>query len=109
MNDFEKACNEVEKDRSLDVDCENAIEWIRDTDTATVMFSQKRFITKIENLAEQYPDEVKITARNKTSIVAHIPVSFIKINKITRNLTDEQKEQLTERLRIARENTQDME
>lgn len=105
MNDFEKACEEVEKDRSWDADCENAIEWIRNSDTATVMFSQGRYITKIEKLAEKYPDEVQITARNKTSIIAHIPVSYIRISKITREMSEEQKEASRERLRSYRQNS----
>ena len=99
MKDFEKACEELEQDRSYESDCENAIEWIRNSDTATVMFSQGRYITKIEKLAEQYPDEVQIVARNKTSIVAHIPVSYIKINRRVRELTDEEREVLSERAR----------
>ena len=99
MNDFEKACNEVERDRSFDTECENAIEWIRDSDRATVTFSQGRFITKIEKLAKKYPDEVQIVARNKGSILAHIPVSYIKINNRSHNLSEEEREMLRERAR----------
>lgn len=101
MNDFEKACNEIEIDRSYEVNCENDINWIRGTKTATVMFSQKRFISKIEKLAEQYPDEVQITARNKTSIVAHIPVSYIKINRRSREFSEEERKAIGERLKSA--------
>ena len=92
MNEFEKACYEIEDDVTYESECENAIEWIRDSKTATVTFSQGRYITKIKKLAEKYPDKVQIVAVNKSSIVAHIPTSAIKINIIERDFTDEQKE-----------------
>lgn len=107
MKDFEKACEEIEQDRSYEVDCENAIEWIRNSETATVMFSQGRYITKIEKLAEHYPEEVQIVARNKTSIIAHIPVSYIKINRRVRELSDEERKAIGERLNF-RQNAHDM-
>lgn len=102
MNEFEKACEEVEK-RSYESDCENAIEWIRDSDIATVTFSQGRFITKIRKLAEKYPDEVQIVAENKkrdgnvSSIVAHIPTRYIQISNRKRDLSEEDRKVLSER------------
>ena len=105
MNEFEKACDEIEKDRSYDVDCENAISWIRNANTATVFFSQGRYISKIEKLAKKHPDEVQIVTRNKnregnvSSIVAHIPTSYIKINNPKREISDEERELLRERAR----------
>lgn len=98
MNEFEKACEEVEK-RSYESDCENAIEWIRDSDIATVTFSQGRFITKIRKLAEKYPDEVQIVHRNKGSIVAHIPVHYLQISNRKRDLSEEERKLLSERAR----------
>lgn len=99
MKEFEKACGEVERDVSFNTECENAIEWIRDADIATVTFTQGRYISKIEKLAEQFPDEVQIVARNKSSIVAHIPVSYVKINRRVLKLTEEQRTELSERAR----------
>lgn len=106
MKEFEKASDEINKDANLEYEVENAIEWIKGKDIATVTFSQGRYITKIEKLAKKFPEEVQIVARNKNSIVAHIPVSFIKINNPQkRELSDAEKEMLIERLRISRENT----
>ena len=105
MKEFEKACEEVEKDRDYELNQENCIEWIRNSNTATVTFTQGRYISKIEKLAVRFPDEVKITHRNYTKdgnvncIVAHIPVSYIKINNKTQNLSDEEREVLRERAR----------
>lgn len=105
MDDFEKASDNLNKNNyNSDVEIENVIEWLRDSDTATVCFSQKRMITKIKRLAEKFPDEVQIVAENKTSIVAHIPVKAIKINLPKREeMTSEQKIKAIERLKRARE------
>lgn len=105
MNEFEKACSEVEQDRNYEMDNENAISFVRDSKVATVTFSQGRYISKIEKLAERFPDEVKIVARNKnregnvSSIVAYIPTTYIKINNRTRELSEEERKVLSERAR----------
>ena len=100
MNEFEKACSEVEKDRNYEYSQENCIEFLRGAKTATVCFSQGRYISKIKKLAEKYPEEVQITAENKDgSIVAHIPVSYIKINNSKREISEEERELLRERAR----------
>lgn len=102
MTEFEKAVNEIEKDDFTgESEQENVIEFLRDAKTATVTFSQGRYISKIKKLAERFPDEVQIVHENKQSIVAHIPVKYIKINRADRELTDEQKKELAERGRNA--------
>lgn len=71
---------------------ENCIEFIRDSERATVSFSQGRYITKIKKLSEEYPEECEIVAENQDgSVYAHIPVAWIRINP-GMELTDEQKE-----------------
>ena len=83
---------------------ENVVEFPLNADTATVTFCQQRFITKIRKLAEKYPDECRITHENKDgSIVAHIPVKWIKISKVERHLSEEQIELARERIKIAQE------
>ena len=83
---------------------ENAIEFIKDQKRATVTFSQPRYITRIKKLAEKYPEECEIVAINKStgegeSICAHIPTAWIRITPpAVRELTEEQKEELTRRL-----------
>jgi len=104
---FNKACDEVE-DRDFNLAQENVIEWLRNSETATVTFTQGRYITKIRKLAEKYPDKVQITAENKDgSIVAHIPVKAIKINIIEgRELTEDEKKVMAERFAKYRESKQ---
>lgn len=102
MNDFEKACEEVNKDFTSEK--ENVIEWIKNSEIATVTFTQGRYITKVKDLAKKYPDRVEIVKENADgTLVAHIPVSAIKINIIERNLSEEQKRLAAERLSKGRE------
>ncbi len=105
FEEFNKSCEEVE-DRDFNLAQENVIEWVRDSETATVTFTQRRYITKIKRLAEKYPDKVKITAENKDgSIVAHVPTRAIKINIIERGeLTEEEIERLKDNLAKTRGN-----
>lgn len=79
---------------------ENVIEFLKDSDTVTVTFSQRRFISKIKRLANEHPEDVKIVAENNDgSIVAHVPVKYIKVSAPRRvNMTPEQKAALSERL-----------
>lgn len=78
---------------------ENVIEFLRGQDTASVTFSQGRYITRIKKLAEEYPDECQIIAENQDgSIFAHLPVSWVKISP-PRQYSEEQREAMAERLR----------
>ena len=83
---------------------ENAIEFIKHSKRATVTFSQGRYISRIKKLAEKYPEECEIVAINKStgereSICTHIPTAWIRITPpAVRELTEEQKEELTRRL-----------
>lgn len=97
MNDFEKACEEINKDFTSEK--ENVIEWILNSKTATVTFTQGKYISKIKKLAEKYPDRVKITSQKDGTLVAHIPTSAVKISIVERKLSDEQKATMTERMR----------
>jgi hypothetical protein len=100
LTEFEKASEAIEKDRDYKANNENAIEFLRGAETATVTFSQGRFISKIRKLAEKHPDKVQIVAENKDgSIVAHIPVKAIHINIFEgRELSEEEIEQRKKRL-----------
>lgn len=81
---------------------ENVIEFVRDGKTATLSLSQRRYITRVKQLAERYPDECKILAENEDgSLYAHIPVDWIRINP-GKDLTDEKKEALREAIMITR-------
>ena len=83
---------------------ENVIDWIRDSKYATVTFSQGRYITKIKKLAEKYPEECEIVAENPDgSIMAHIPVKWILISNRSRDLSEEERQVIADRLRNTRE------
>ena len=78
---------------------ENVIEFIENERRATVTFSQGRFKSRIRKLAAEHPEECQIMKENKDgSLLAHIPVSWIKINP-TRQLSDEQRKELAERMK----------
>jgi len=90
---------------TLTLSCnENVIEFLRSEKTATLTFSQGRYIFKVKKLAEKRPDECQITKENKDgSIVAHVPVSWIKISPPKEmNFTEEQLKERTERLAVSR-------
>jgi hypothetical protein len=79
---------------------ENAIEWINGQNRVTVTLSQGRYISKVKRLAIKFPNEVQIVAENTDgTILAHIPLNYIKINRASRDLTEEEREELAERAR----------
>ena len=85
---------------------ENAIEWLDSRDKATVTLHGGRLKNRVLRLAEEYPEEVEIRREpdeNGGFLVAKIPVKWVKITPPRRlELTDEQKEELRERLSVAR-------
>ena len=83
-------------------DKENVIEFMLDEKTATVTFTQGRYITRIKELAKKKPDECQITRTNRDgSIVAHIPVSWVRINP-NMEISEERKKELADRMRKLR-------
>jgi len=85
---------------------ENCIEWLTGQDKCSCTISHQKYISKIKNLAEKCPDDVKIIAENDDgTIYVRMPLKYaIKFSKPkTVNLTDEQKEECAERMRRARE------
>ena len=82
---------------------ECVIEWVRGGDHAGVTaHSNSRLKSRIEKLAEKFPDKVKIIARNEDgSIFAHVPISYVKVNP-PRQVSEEFKQESAERLKNAR-------
>lgn len=79
---------------------ENIIEFLRNSNTATVSFCQGKYVTKIKKLAERFPNECQIVAENNDgSIVAHIPTKWIKINNPRREMTEEERRLASERFK----------
>lgn len=101
MNNFETIANEVDR-RNLtnETSQECAIEWIKNARTATVTFpGNTKYNMKIRNLAEEYPDQVKIRCDNSDgTIVATLPVKFIKISA-PRKVSEEQRQAAAERFK----------
>ena len=82
---------------------ENVIEWLRGDKIAAISAPNKsRLKGKVLKLAEQFPDEVEIRARNKDgSIFAHVPVSFVTIRK-PKQVSETQREAARENFKKAR-------
>lgn len=68
---------------------------------------EKKWKNRIMKLAEEYPEQVKITVYpedNDGCINAWIPAKWIRVKPpIKRNLTDEQRMAMSERMKKARE------
>ena len=80
---------------------ENNIEFITNDDTATVTFSQARYISRILKLSKQ-DDGCEIIAlpeHNGGYLCARIPVEWVKISP-KRRLSDEARERAAERARL---------
>ena len=78
---------------------ENVIEFVKDSNWATVTVTQGRYKSRIEKLAAERPEECEIVVKNRDgSMTAHIPVSWIRINP-SMNLTEEQRKRIAERMR----------
>lgn len=78
---------------------ENVIEFTRDSNKATISFSQGRYISRIRRLAAERSEECQILAENKDgSIYAQIPTAWVKIVP-SRELSEEQREMMADALR----------
>ena len=101
MTDFPTAMDSTLPKGASDYSRENVIGWYKDSEIATVTFSQGRYISKIKKLAEKYPDDVKILENTDGTILAYIPVKAIHIG-IRAEMSDERKRAASERLKKAR-------
>ena len=88
---------------------ETAWDWYSDEKTATMCSSEAVWIRKLTTLAEQYQDDVviqKAPEDNGGVILVKLPKKWFKIKPPTkRTLTDEQREELAERMRNVRNNS----
>ena len=79
---------------------ENCIEWLTGQHTITCTISQGKYISKIKRLAEKYPKKVNILAENDDgTILAKLPLKALKLNIIEKELTDEQREEMSRRFK----------
>ena len=88
---------------------ENAIEWLKGRKTATVTLAGGTALnTRVKKLAKSKPDKCQIRDTNENgTIVAHIPVSWIRINPEL-ELTEEQRELRRAQGRAASKNLQEL-
>lgn len=77
---------------------ENVIEWLRGQKTATVTLANNtKLNSKVKKLSKEKPEDCQIVAENKDgSIVAHVPLKWIKISP-PRQISEEQRQALAER------------
>ena len=104
MTDFPTAMDSTLPKGASDYSRENVIGWFKDSEIATVTFSQGRYISMIKKLAEKHPDDVKILENSNGTILAYVPVKAIHISIVHRDIkmTDEQRRAASERLKKAR-------
>ena len=85
---------------------ETCCEFLNVDKHATFCSSETKWINKIIQLKEQYPDDIHIQVYpedNQGMILAHIPKSFFKLNPPRkRNMTEEQRQAIAERLSAGR-------
>ena len=83
---------------------ENAIEWLKGRKVATVTLAGGTALnTRVKKLAKSKPDKCQIRDTNENgTIVAHIPVSWIRINPGV-EYTEEQRAEMVARGKAAYE------
>ena len=84
---------------------ENMIEFLAGTRTATVTFTNGKHIRKIKDLYETNKEDFKYYYENEDgSVCAKIPLKWIRIStgRAGREMTEEQKEELRQRLAAGR-------
>ena len=87
---------------------ENMIEWQTNARTTTVTFTNPKHIRKIKELYEEHAEDFRYFKLNKDgSVCAKIPLKWIRISAgrtgSKREMTEEQKQALRERLAAGRE------
>lgn len=77
----------------------------RDEDFVTAYCSDTTWITKMDKLVARSPDLFKVIAETDWGKTYKFPKRLLSIRSsiVSRQMTDEQKEQAAERLRLARE------
>lgn len=69
-------------------------------DRAEIYTCETSRIAKLKKLATENPDEVKIAQADGYGILVSLPLKWINIRKpVKRNLTDEQRQALSERMK----------
>ena len=87
---------------------ETAINRLRGDDYCYVFSAERKFINRLKELAEEYPNEVEIQYINEDgSVGAKVPYNWFRFIKppTKRNYTEEQRQAASERMKKARGQT----
>ena len=84
----------------MEANNENCIEWISNQHSITCTFSQLKWVNKIKNMEKQYQNKVRILKENSDgTILAKLPLKSLKLSIIERELTDEQREEMSKKFK----------
>lgn len=83
----------------MDQNNENCIEWLSGQHNIVCSISQQKYITKIKKLAEKYPKKVKIKFNEDGTICAKLPIKALKLSIIERELSEEQRKEMSRRFK----------
>lgn len=83
---------------------ETSINYLGDDKHAVISTDERKWVNRIHALKEEYPDQVEIRSVFKDgTVVAHFPKAWVKVRPpAKKNLSEEQKQVLAERMRFAR-------
>jgi hypothetical protein len=82
---------------------ETVYDHLKGNPTFTVTAAETWSITMIKKLQQSYPDEVDVITNKDGTLLAHLPFEWMRIiPKKKRNLTEEQKSAIAERLKKGR-------
>jgi hypothetical protein len=84
---------------------ETVFEHLDGNKTFTVSTDERTWKNRLVKLAEQHPDDVECVAVNRDgSVMYHVPASWVRLRPpVKRNLTDEQRAALADRIKSVRE------
>lgn len=83
----------------MELNNENCIEWLSGQHNIVCSISQQKYITKIKKLAENYPKKVKIKFNKDGTICAKLPIKALKLSIIERELSEEQRQEMSRRFK----------
>lgn len=83
----------------MELNNENCIEWLSGQHNIVCSISQQKYIIKIKKLAEKYPKKVKIKFNKDGTICAKLPIKALKLSIIERELSEEQRQEMSRRFK----------
>lgn len=83
----------------MELNNENCIEWLSGQHNIICSISQQKYISKIKKLAEKYPKKVKVKFNKDGTICAKLPLKALKLSIIERELSEEQRKEMSRKFR----------